>query len=64
MEMAKINMEIKFSPEITIIVAGETLGRIGFKDVNELKEFIPKLKESIEVLIKEFRDRKKKIVKV
>ena len=62
--MPKFNMEIKFSPEITIIVAGETLGRIGFKNVDELKEFIPKLKESMEVLIKEFRNKEEKIVKV
>jgi hypothetical protein len=55
MNISDIKIELKFSPELVITVGGDPLGRIAFKNVDELKEFVPKLKESIEVLIKEFR---------
>lgn len=62
MKQPKIDIVIRFNPELTIIVAGETIGRIGFKDIEDMKNFIEKLKKSIEVLVKEFRNKEKKIV--
>jgi len=63
MEQPKINIDIRFNPEVTIIVAGKTLGRLGFSNVEQLQEFINRLKKEIEVIMKEFKDKEEKIVK-
>jgi len=64
MEQPKINIDIKFNPEVTIIVAGKTLGRLGFTNVEQLQEFINRLKEQIEIIMKEFKNKEEKIVKI
>ena len=63
MEQPKINIAMKFNPELTIVVAGKTLGRLGFTSVEQLQEFINRLKEQIEIIMKEFKDKEEKIVK-
>ena len=63
MEQPKINIDIRFNPEVTIIVAGKTLGRLGFSNVEQLQEFINRLKKELEVIMKEFKDKEEKIVK-
>jgi len=63
MKQPTINIAMKFNPELTIVVAGKTLGRLGFTSVEQLQEFINRLKEQIEIIMKEFKDKEEKIVK-
>lgn len=63
-EQPKIEIAIKFNPELTIIVAGKIIGRLGFTDVEMLQKFIERLKTQIEIIMKEFKDKEEKIVKV
>jgi len=64
MEQSKINIEIKFNPELTIIVAGETIGRLGFTDVKMLQEFIERLRIEIGTIMKDFKDKEEKVDKI
>ena len=63
MKQPTINIDIKFNPELTIVVAGKTLGRLGFTDVEQLQKFINRLKEQIGIIMEEFKDKEEKIVK-
>jgi len=64
MEQPKINIEIKFNPELTIIVAGETIGRLGFTNVEMLQKFIERLKTEITNIMKDFKDKEEKVDKI
>lgn len=61
--MPKIDIEIKFEPEIIITVFGETVGRISLRDLEDMKEFVEDLKISIGDIIKKFQTKEKKVVK-
>lgn len=63
MEQPKLEIEIKFSPEIVITVFGETIGRVSLRDFKDMKEFIEGLRVLIAKLIKEFQDKEKKVDK-
>lgn len=61
--MPKLDIEIKFEPEIIITVFGETVGRISLRDLEDMKEFVEDLKISIGDIIKKFQTKEKKVVK-
>ena len=62
--MAKLELEIKFEPALTISVAGEELGIVYFKDIKSFGKFIERLKDAINVLVKESQDKETKSAKI
>lgn len=56
MKMAKFEMKLKFSPELIIYVGDFELGRISFKDVEDMGKFLDRLHQVIKDIIKEFEE--------
>lgn len=54
MKMPNMKVELRFVPEMLITLNDETLGRVTFKNVKTMGEFIKSLRMSLSVLIKEF----------
>lgn len=58
--IANIKIDIKFSPELVIYFGKNELGRISCKDTKDMEKFMEQLKESIEIIMEDFKDKEEK----